>query len=84
MQVPHCALNGLLKICQTTDIGVADLKRITTTFIKTPAEFLGYAGLDTLWCFTQPVLAVLPEVETREQYFALNDSLALYANVLNT
>lgn len=80
----YCGLNGLLKICRTTGIGVADLKRMTPTFTKTPAEFLGYAGLSTLWRFTQQVLAVLPEVETREQYFALINSLALYANVLNT
>lgn len=80
----YCALNGLLKICRTTNIGVGDLKQITPTFIKTPTEFLGYTGLATLWRFTQQVLAVLPEVKTREQYFALMNSLALYANVLNT
>ncbi|GAB3212439.1 hypothetical protein ACQEU5_16370 [Marinactinospora thermotolerans] len=80
----YCALNGLLKICRTTDLTLNDLKRITPTFIKTPAEFLGYTGLDTLWRFTQQVLTLLPDVETREQYFALVNALALYANMLNT
>lgn len=80
----YCALNGLLKVCRVTDIGLADLKRITPIFIKTPTEFLGYTGLATLWQFTQQIMAALPEVETKEQYFALINSLALYANVLNT
>jgi Cucumopine synthase C-terminal helical bundle domain len=80
----YCALNGLLKVCRTTNIDVAELKRIAPIFIKTPSEFLGYTGLNTLWRFTQQVLAVLPEVETKEHYFALINSLALYVNVLNT
>jgi hypothetical protein len=80
----YCALNGLIKICQTTDTSLETLKKITPTFVKTPAEFLGYTGLNTLWRFTQQVLGVLPAVETREQYFSLINSLALYANVLNT
>jgi hypothetical protein len=80
----YCALNGLLKVCRTTDIGVADLKCIAPIFIKTPSEFLGYTGLDTLWRFTQLVLAALSKVETKEHYFALINSLALYVNVLNT
>jgi hypothetical protein len=80
----YCALNGLIKICQTTDVPVGMLKDLTPTFIKVPAEFLGYTGLTTLWRFTQQVLDVLPDVETKDQYFALMSSLALYANVLNT
>jgi hypothetical protein len=63
---------------------VDELKRITPVLIKTPAEFLGYTGLDTLWRFTQHALDVIGDVETKEQYLTLINSLALYANVLNT
>jgi hypothetical protein len=80
----YCALNGLLTMCQTTDITVDELKRITPVLIKTPAEFLGYTGLNTLWRFTQHALDVIGDVETKEQYLTLINSLALYANVLNT
>lgn len=80
----YCALNGLIKVCQTSDASLDMLKKLVPTFIKVPAEFLGYTGLATLWRFTQQVLDVLPQVETKEQYFVLINSLALYANVLNT
>jgi hypothetical protein len=80
----YCALNGLVKTCQTTDISLEALKKLTPTFIKVPAEFLGYTGLNTLWRFTQQVLDILPQVTMREQYFSLISSLALYVNVLNT
>ncbi|MGH3430453.1 MAG: hypothetical protein ACRDQZ_23275, partial [Mycobacteriales bacterium] len=80
----YCALNGLIKICQTTDTSLGTLKELTPTFIKVPAEFLGYTGLKTLWRFTQQTLDILPQVETREQYFSLVSRLALYTNVLNT
>ncbi|MCP2330332.1 DUF3830 family protein [Actinoalloteichus caeruleus] len=80
----YSALNGLVTMSRTTDISLTDLLRITPMLIKTPAEFLGYTGLNTLWDFTQRVLETLPGVETRDEYFALINALALYANVLNT
>jgi hypothetical protein len=80
----YCALNGLVRICTNENISLAALREMTPAFIRTPAEFLGYVGLDTLWQFTQDTLRLLPALETRSQYLALVGALALYANVLNT
>ncbi|MFC5475655.1 hypothetical protein [Paraherbaspirillum soli] len=78
------ALNGLVRLCENKDISLETLRIVTPNFIKTPAEFLGYCGLDDLWSFTQEVLAILPHLKTREEYFSLISALALYANCLNT
>lgn len=80
----YCALNGLVKMCVNDGITLAALREMTPAFIRTPAEFLGYVGLDTLWQFTQDTLRLLPAIEDKAQYLALVGALALYANVLNT
>ncbi len=80
----YCALNGLVRLSRSDTISLDALKEMTPTFVRTSAEFLGYCGLDKLWHFTQEMLRVLPQLETREQYCALIGGLALYANVLNT
>jgi hypothetical protein len=80
----YCALNGLVKMCMNQEISLDTLRAMTPTFIRTPAEFLGYVGLDTLWQFTQDTLDVLPRLESKKHYLVLVGALALYANVLNT
>lgn len=80
----YCALNGLVRMCMSENITLAALREMTPAFIRTPAEFLGYVGLDTLWQFTQETLRLMPAVEDKAQYLALIGALALYANVLNT
>jgi hypothetical protein len=80
----YCALNGLVRMCKNDKISLDVLREMTPTFIRTPAEFLGYVGLDTLWHFTQETLRVLPHLQSKEQYVTLVGALALYANVLNT
>lgn len=77
------ALGGLLRSCKTSDIDIKPLKQITPNFIYTPAEFLGYAGLEKLWNFVKRTLESLDLVETKEEYFSLISMLALYANRLN-
>jgi hypothetical protein len=79
----YCALGGLLKSCFNSDLSLEMLKQITANFIKTPAEFLGYCGLDTLWNFVERTLSVLKDIETKEDYVTLISSLSLYANRLN-
>ncbi|KVL09689.1 hypothetical protein [Burkholderia ubonensis] len=78
------ALNGLVRLSRAHDMTLGTLKSITANFIRTPAEFLGYCGLDELWTFTQQVIAALDRLETKDEYFSLLNALALYANCLNT
>lgn len=80
----YCALNGLVRLAVNEAISLDTLRELTPTFIRTPAEFLGYVGLDTLWQFAQDTIRVLPQLQTKVQYLSLVSALALYANVLNT
>lgn len=80
----YCALNGLIKMCVSEATTLETLREMTPIFIRTPAEFLGYVGLDTLWAFTQDTLRVLPQLRSKREYLDLIGALALYANVLNT
>jgi hypothetical protein len=80
----YCALNGLVRLCMSESFSLDALREMTPTFIRTPAEFLGYVGLDTLWQLTQETLGVLPTLKTKEEYLTIIGALALYANVLNT
>jgi Cucumopine synthase C-terminal helical bundle domain len=77
------ALGGLVKSCVKSDISLEALKQITPNFIKTPAEFLGYCGLDTQWDFTQRTIALLDEIQSKEDYLALMAAMSTYANCLN-
>ncbi|MFF5176301.1 hypothetical protein ACFY3U_27275 [Micromonospora sp. NPDC000089] len=80
----YCALNGLINLWASGEHSLETLRAITPTFVSTPAEFLGYCGLDNLWRFTRQALDSLPQVQTREEYFSLVSTLSLYANCLNT
>jgi hypothetical protein len=80
----YCALNGLVRLSQSENLSLCALREITPNFVRTPAEFLGYCGLNTLWSFVQELLEALPLLQTKAQFHALVGTLALYANVLNT
>jgi len=80
----YSALNGLVRACATTEVSLDTLRALTANFARTPAEFLGYCGLETLWRFTRRTLDALDLLRTREEYFALVSTLALYINCLNT
>jgi hypothetical protein len=77
------AVGGLIKSCFNTDVSVESLKQLTANFIKTPAEFLGYCGLEKQWTFTQRVVGVLKELHTKGDYVSLMSALGTYANCLN-
>ncbi|HEX6241269.1 MAG TPA: hypothetical protein VFZ61_10265, partial [Polyangiales bacterium] len=80
----YCALNGLVRLSQSDSFSLDALREMTPNFVRTPAEFLGYCGLSTLWDFVQEMMEALPLLQTKAQYHALVGTLALYANVLNT
>ncbi len=77
------AFGGLVKCVFNSDIPLDALKQITVNFVKTPAEFLGYCGLDTQWRFVQKTLAVLKDVKTKDDYVALMATMGTYSNCLN-
>ncbi len=77
------AIGGLIKSCFNNDVSVDALKQIAGNFIKVPAEFLGYCGLDKQWDFTQRTIQALKDVNTKEDFVTLMSALGLYANTLN-
>jgi hypothetical protein len=79
----YASLNSLVRLCQTTDLPLATLVRITPEFLHPPAAFLGYCGLDKLHRWIEETLAVLSALESRDEYFGLISTLAMYTNLLN-
>ncbi len=77
------AIGGLIQLSRSPEISLEVLKIITGSFIKVPAEFLGYCGLDTLWSFVQRTIEQVPALRTKDEYYALLSALALYVNQLN-
>jgi len=77
------AFGGLIKCCFNSDISLETLKQITINFVKTPAEFLGYCGLETQWRFVQKTLATLKAVKSKDEYVALMATMGTYSNCLN-
>ncbi|WP_308250791.1 hypothetical protein [Nonomuraea rhizosphaerae] len=58
------------------------LRQMARLMAATPAEFLGYCGLGTLWAFTRRVLDSLDRVGDHEDFVALMAHMALYVNCL--
>ncbi|MEV0621884.1 hypothetical protein AB0I81_51795 [Nonomuraea sp. NPDC050404] len=58
------------------------LRQMTRQLAHTPAEFLGYCGLDRLWDFTQRLLAGLERLDCHEDFAAIMAHMALYCNCL--
>jgi hypothetical protein len=77
------AIGGLVRSCFNTDLSLDALKQIAGNFIKVPAEFLGYCGLDKQWDFTQRTVAILKEVRSKSDFVNLMSALGTYANCLN-
>lgn len=79
----YCAFGGLIKSAFNTNLDVDQLKQIAGNFMKVPAEFLGYCGMDTQWHLTQRTMAVLPELKTMSDFVNLMSAMGTYANCLN-
>ncbi|WP_231618814.1 hypothetical protein [Nonomuraea sp. SBT364] len=58
------------------------LHQMARILAKTPAEFLGYCGLQTLWGFTGRMLDVLDRLDDRDDFVAVMAHMALYLNCL--
>ncbi|HEX5033627.1 MAG TPA: hypothetical protein VFW62_04035 [bacterium] len=79
----YSGFGGLMQLCKNPEITLDTLQKVAPHFVKTPAEFLGYCGLDTLWSFTERTLKLLPDLKNKDELFALVSMLALYTNQLN-
>ena len=79
----YAGFGGLMQVCRDPEISLDVLRRITRSFIRVPAEFLGYCGLRRLWDFVDRALGVLPALRDKDEYFALVSALGLYTNQLN-
>ncbi|MBL7498860.1 hypothetical protein I6A84_40500 [Frankia sp. CNm7] len=80
----YCALNGLIRLGQRPDLTLQALQLITPNFVHTPAEFLGYCGLEKLRDYTERTLLAVRETRTKDEFIRVLWPLALYANCLNT
>ncbi|WP_217369241.1 cucumopine synthase-related protein [Nonomuraea antri] len=60
------------------------LRHMARVLAGTPAEFLGYCGLENLWGFTRRMLDLLDSIDDRDDFTALMAHLALYVNCLGS
>jgi hypothetical protein len=58
------------------------LRQMARLMTATPAEFLGYCGLGTLWDFARRVLESLDRIDAHDDFVALMAHMALYVNCL--
>jgi Cucumopine synthase C-terminal helical bundle domain len=58
------------------------LRQMTRLLARTPAEFLGYCGLETLWGFTQRLLDDLERLDNHVDFISAMAHMALYVNCL--
>ncbi|WP_327581208.1 hypothetical protein OHA25_35170 [Nonomuraea sp. NBC_00507] len=58
------------------------LRQMTRQLAHTPAEFLGYCGLDTLWGFTKRLMDGLDRLNSHADYISAMAHMALYCNCL--
>ncbi|MQY08163.1 cucumopine synthase-related protein [Actinomadura macrotermitis] len=58
------------------------LRQVARGMTATPAEFLGYCGLDTLWAFTRRLHEGLDRIDRTEDFVALMAHMAMYVNCL--
>lgn len=77
------ALGGLVKTSQNPKIKLKQLKEMTKNFTFTPAEFLGYCGLNKIWNFVDRTLNIVDTIKTKKEYYNLVSTLATYVNRIN-
>jgi hypothetical protein len=58
------------------------LRQMTQQLAHTPAEFLGYCGLDTLWGFTRRLMDGLERLNSHTDFISAMAHMALYCNCL--
>ncbi|MGN9844463.1 hypothetical protein ACTMTI_40685 [Nonomuraea sp. H19] len=58
------------------------LRQMTRLLARTPSEFLGYCGLETLWGFTRRLLDNLDRLDNHVDFISAMAHMALYCNCL--
>lgn len=77
----YCAYGGLVRAA-AEEMPLDCLRQMARILTATPAEFLGYCGLQTLHQFTESALDAADRMERRADFLALMAQMALYVNCL--
>ncbi|MGW4411212.1 cucumopine synthase-related protein [Nonomuraea sp. NPDC004702] len=78
----YCCYSGLVRAAQQQQLPLEFLQQMARIMAATPAEFLGYCGLNKLHQFTERALEVADQLQDREDFVALMSHMALYVNCL--
>jgi hypothetical protein len=77
----YCCFTGMARAA-AEEMPLDCLRRMARILASTPAEFLGYCGLNTLHDFTERALDCADRIDRHEDFVALMAHMALYANTL--
>ncbi len=77
----YACYGGLIRAAHE-DMPLDSLRQMARVLARTPAEFLGYCGLQKLWAYTERLLDSLDRIEDRDDFVALMAHMALYVNCL--
>ncbi|GAA2272264.1 MULTISPECIES: cucumopine synthase-related protein [Kitasatospora] len=76
----YASYGGLVRAA-VAGMPLDSLRLMARLLVATPAEFLGYCGLEKLWAFTQRFLSCLDHID-RSDLLAVANHMALYVNCL--
>lgn len=79
----YCAVGGLLSASRCPSTTLEMLREITPHFLKTPAKFLEYCGLEKQYGYVMRTHECLPLLCDKEEYHTLLAALYMYTNLLN-
>jgi hypothetical protein len=77
----YACYGGLVRAAYE-DMPMESLRQMARILAKTPAEFLGYCGLQTLWAFTGRLFDCLDRIDDRDDFVAVMAHMGLYVNCL--
>ncbi|GAA2397110.1 cucumopine synthase-related protein [Nonomuraea africana] len=77
----YAAYGGLVRAAYD-GMPLGPLRQMARVLIPTPAEFLGYCGLEKVWDFTRRTLDCLDGIGDRDDFTALMAHMTLYLNCL--
>lgn len=72
----------ILKLAEDPAFSLDHLKTMVPAFLLIYTEFLGYCGLKTLERFTNELIQVLDQLETKEDFIQLFSAYSMYCNKL--
>jgi hypothetical protein len=76
----YIVFTGILKAIDDPAFDMSHIRNMSRMLVPVCAEFLGYCGLNKLWGFSRRFLALVDQVESRDELRGLVRSLVLYVN----